>query len=73
MTTAYKINVEYEGNRLPDIIINVVMEHADPGTWGDDHPLLYTCPIMAEHARQNVADTHGPRYHVFITPEGITR
>ena len=65
MNTITSIEVRYRNAvRLRNSTINMRMDAADPGTWGLDHPLAYSCPILAESAAESIRWTLGPAYTV---------
>lgn len=63
-----KLSVTYRGTPLTPATINRRMDAADPGHWGLDHSLAWSCPVMAQHAADLARFTFGPRYDVLLTP-----
>jgi len=58
------ITVEYRGRPMLKRTVNAIMEAADPGTWGHDHPLEWSCPILAASAAESIRFTLGRGYTV---------
>ena len=61
-----RLTVHYHGHQLSTSQVNKRMEDADPGTWGLDNTLVWSCPIMAGYAADNARLTFGPRYTVVM-------
>ena len=62
--TVIKLTVNYRGTDLADSTVRVRMEAADPGTGWLDCSMRWSCPKMAQYAKENIQYTFGPSYTV---------
>ena len=62
-----ELHVAYRGRELTRRTINERMDAADPGTWGLNHSLLWSCPTLAGYAADGARMTFGPAYTVTLS------
>lgn len=62
----HAVTVSYCGRPVRTDTVVARLDAADPGTW-QDHPLVWSCPILARHWADTIAAELGPRYEVHLT------
>ena len=61
----YRLTVSYRGRELTPATVAKRLDEADPGTYVD-HPLVWSCPVMAGYSAENARDVFGARYDIKI-------
>lgn len=71
MPTIHRLSVTFKHRPVPARVVNEVMDDIDPGTWGHDHPLAWSCPVSAARYAEMVRDEFRPTrgFNVVLTTE----
>lgn len=62
----HQLTVTYRGRPMLASTVAKRLDAADPGTWDHDHPLAWSCPVLAAHWADHVRFTLGTGYAVNV-------